>query len=215
MAQLPPKPPRWPWLVPVIAGILLVVGGSVQLWRWLEPVLLADKSVNANTWVGFFGNIVAALLGGVAAVLVLRLSLGYERQKEREEDRRQVVERRLDLADELGDLTGTLNVGAGLSMPEIEGAALHPARLVRKIDRTWADQHEGRHVSMALFNGVAAFREVVDAGLPDEGLAWLRKELFPAIENLTNSMTHRDQVIVGSATSRLLQAVETRPLRSA
>lgn len=218
MAQLPPKPSMWRrgWFRLVIEGVSLVVvvGVTVLLWHWLHRVMQTDDSLDANTWVGLVGSLASAVLGGLAAVGVLLLTLKTEQRKRAEEDRRQVVERRLDLADELGDLVGTMNVGDGLSLPEISVKALQAGRLVRKIDRTWADQHEGRHVSIALFNGVQAFREIVDAGLTDDSLTWLRKQLFSAIENLTSSMAHREQYIVATDATALLQVVETKPTSS-
>lgn len=217
MAHLPPKPPRWRRRGLLIAGAVLIIGALVALWHWfrryLMPAVLADGTVDANTWVGFVGNIIAALLGGLAAVAVLRLTLRHERSKAQAEEHRQVVERRLDLADELGDLVGTLNVGVGLSIPEITLKSLQASRLVRKIDRTWADQHEGRHISIPLFSATTAFREVVDDGLFDPALKWLGEELFPAIESLTGAMVHRDSSLVSANAQRLLEVVETKPKR--
>lgn len=189
----------------------------MALWHWLcrylMPAVLADGTVDANTWVGFVGNIIAALLGGLAAVAVLRLTLRHERSKAQDEEHRQIVERRLDLADELGDLVGTLNVGDGMSVPEITVKSLQAGRLVRKIDRTWADQHEGRHISIPLFNATTAFREIVDEGLFDPAREWLGEELFPAIESLTGAMAHRDSTLVSVSAHRLLAVVDTKPKR--
>lgn len=217
MAQLPPKPSLWRthWFQRVIAIVgLLVLAGAVLLWvRVLEPAVLADGSVNANTWVGLFGSVISAMLGGLAAVGVLLLTLRSERRKRAEEDQRRIVEQRLDLVDKLGDLVGTLTLNGGISIPEISVKAQQARRLVRKIDRTWPDQHDGRHVSIALFNGVQAYQEVVDTGLTDEKLKWIRNQLFPAIENLTNSMAHRDPIIVGTDATALLKIVETKPTK--
>lgn len=216
MAQLPPKPPLWRrrWARRVAVGLLLValVAGAVLLSHWLRFVMQTDDSMNANTWIGLIGNVISAVLGGLAAVFVLLLTLQHERRKQSEEDRRQVIERRLDLADELGDLVGTLNLGDGMSMPEIKVASLRASRLVRKIDRTWPDQHEGRHISIALFNGARAFRESVEGGLTDRSRKWLAVALLPALESLTGSMAHRDSAIVAADAEHLLQVVNNKPM---
>lgn len=51
-------------------------------------MMQTDNSINANTWIGFAGSVIGAVIGGLAAVLVLLLSNWIERKKQRAEAQR-------------------------------------------------------------------------------------------------------------------------------
>lgn len=65
------------------------------------PRLLEDGTVDAAAWLGFAGSIFGALIGGLAAVLVLRTSIRHERESE---NHRRLREHRIDSAKQLSEL---------------------------------------------------------------------------------------------------------------
>lgn len=215
MADLPPKSPLWSrtWLQWTAAGVALLTSGAttVLLSHWLKFVMQTDNSINANTWVGLAGSVISSVLGGLAAVLVLLLSIRYERRRQRADEQRQISEQRLDLVEDLGDLVGTLDLGAGVDLQGIRRAALKASRIVGKINRMRPNSPGDRHVSIALSEAAQAFRETSDAGLDDQSARWLAENLLPAIETLTSSMNSRDEAIIATDANRLLQVVHTRP----
>lgn len=216
MAALPPEPPlrkrTWlRWTAVGVAASLALVATGVLLGHCLRFMMQTDNSINANTWIGFAGSVIGAVIGGLAAVLVLLLSNWIERKKQRAEAQRKADEQRLDLVDELGDLVGTLDLGAGIDLQGVSRAGLKASRIVGKIDRMSPDPCGDRHVSIALSNAAQAFRETSAAGLNDQSIRWLAEQLLPAIETLTASITSRDAAIIATDANHLLQVVHSRP----
>lgn len=202
MAKLPPKDKRLSpssWRVLKIGlALALLCAVLVAIWVSFDEGILADGSVDAATWVGFWGGIISAVIGGMAAYIVLRFSIAHESNKQEAvralERERTAVSKRVEVAE---DLMGKLNFRD--PFPSVYAVAHEGSRLARRLASTWKDQHEGRHILIPLTASIAEFEQVVaDLGpedVPeDEQMDRLVFELMPAMIDLLDAIVEEYQL---------------------
>lgn len=198
------SPAKWVGLTGVILTVVIALT-CVGFYIWSRY----DGSVNANSLIGFGGGIIAATIGGAAAVLVLQLSLAHEResakvaherqrQSAEEERKREIDRRRAEIASQLADVVRPSEHLAGFAEIAQRGRSLS----VLLLD-TW-DDHERLYMSIPLLNAVDAFRDAaveLEYGTPpgDDHEYWLRNQLAPAVAELADAVTR--EAVVGTQDS--------------
>lgn len=231
------RPLRWARNALIVAVVLVATPPAFTLIWWFVyavyaslptsgPRVLEDGSVNAAAWLGFAGNIFGALIGGLAAVLVLRTTIRHERKSEND---RRLREHRVEPANQLSDL-----------MVEIQDPNLVEAGLIRSV--TSRALGLGRRINATAEGQVkpSVPNEVMPFSNPDvslyvalEGLhkyandlndkdveIWLREDLARRIEELSNaivkfagikSLTQDENEEYGQASREAQHALARRP----
>lgn len=113
---------------------LLVFWARQKLVPWVH----SDGSVNADDWLGFTGSILGAILGGLAAVLVLRLTLRHERSLESLRQRVAVADRRTKYAEQLNKTLGNVYMKFDTNSGELPSALFEASNLAVLIENTWS-----------------------------------------------------------------------------
>ncbi|MEX3598917.1 hypothetical protein [Kocuria carniphila] len=169
----------------VAIGFLLLVVFFLGL-SWGPPQLMSDGSVNANTWVGFFGNIVAAGVGGGVAVYVLSRSIRHEQQARVGEGKRLRDDQIVMALQELGDMANSIQTACSMPDDQLRDAALRMNRQIVKVGLTLENNSESQQVFSVLTQASRAFQLAARSHDTEEHKWWLCNHLLPSVEHLTN-----------------------------
>lgn len=126
------------WALGITISVVILTCTGFYIWSRF------DASVNANSLIGLGGNVISAAIGGLVAVSVLLMTLDSENRRAVRERHQKLVDRRVEYAQELVDLLDVHPFDIDV-LAQIKGVD----RLIAKIDGTWLDQHEGRHIQIA------------------------------------------------------------------